>query len=444
MEKFYEKFQNSAKNKKSKEKKSYKSEVKKSFRPQKDFSKSEEEIFLDAKLISVKNLFNKFNLEENAKFVLENFDSIVKNALSLNSRQVQNLPKSINSLSHSLTDERENRRLGYMNSTEELSSYIHYFTWWNLVRLIKIFSNFTEKDFNLNDGDFCADFGSGPLTVIIALWLSCPDLRNKKLTWYCVDISSRAMALGEDIFYSVAAKCPPKNQNSESFWKIIRVKGELGVSLKNKVKFISCANMFNEINQNTEKSYEEIAKSSVKTLINYGQKDCSFFILEPGIPNSAHFISLCRDEFIQNKKEILSPCTHKEKCCMNGKNAKKGGKSKWCNFDFLTEDAPLKLLKLSEQANLAKNRVVLSFIFAGDFKNQQVQNDFINCRIASDSFLLSNNKKGFYACSQIGFLLISVQKNVNLKSGDLITFELKSPVERLKTDSKSGAKIINL
>lgn len=444
MEKFYEKFQNS-KNKKSKSQKTEKKEFK-SFKKVETFS--ENLISTDGKIISVKNLFHKLNLDENAKNALENFDSIIKNVIPLNSRQLTNLPKNINSLSHSLTDERETRRLGYMNSNEELSAYVHYFTWWNLIRLCKIFSNFREEDFSLSDGDFCADFGSGPLTVLIALWISCPFLRNKNLNWYCVDISAKAMSIGEELFYSIAAKCPALENNSENSWKIIRVKGELGINLKNKVKFITSANMFNEIAQNSEKTYEEIAQNSIRTLQNYGTEDCSYFIAEPGIPTAAHFISLCRAEFVKSKMNIKYPCTHLNSCCMNGKNAKKGGKSKWCNFDFLTEDSPQKLLKLSEQAKLPKNRIVLSFIFASKSKNQQnfekSDKNSINLRITSDSFSLPENKIGFYACSNIGFILLSTTKKNKLQSADLLQIELLTPVEKLKTDSKSGAKIISL
>ena len=37
--------------------------------------------------------------------------------------------------------------------------------------------------------------------------------------------------------------------------------------------------------------------------------------------------------------------------------------TKWCNFAFTTEDAPQRLLKLSRDSNLPKERAVLSFVF---------------------------------------------------------------------------------
>ena len=308
---------------------------------------------------------------------------------------------------------------------------------------MKVFSKFREEDFNLSDEDFCADLGSGPLTVVISLWLSFPKLRNLKLTWYCLDISSKALSLGEDLYYSVAAKCPPPSENAEPSWNIIRVKGELGTNLKNKVKLITAANMFNEINQNTTKTYESCACESVKTLLNYAKGDASFFIFEPGLPNAAHFISLCRSQFILNGKSIFAPCTHTEKCCMNGKNARKGGKSKWCNFALTTEDSPKKLLKLSDSANLSKTRLTMSFIFAGTKKYiEEKDSSVLSVRIASDSFLLPPFKSAFYACSEKGFLIICDKKNCGIKSGDLLQIKLNKKFESLPLDSKSGAKII--
>ena len=446
MEKFYEKFQKSKKNgEKLKEPKKNRASLKefnykKAEKPIfKDFSKES----FDASLILKDGMKDFGFLGKNEKYVLENFDEIVQHSSPLSAKQLLNLPKCINSLSHSLTDDRENRRLGYMNSVEDLSAYTRYFSWWNIVRLVKVFSKFREEDFNLSDEDFCADLGSGPLTVVISLWLSFPKLRNLKLTWYCLDISSKALSLGEDLYYSVAAKCPPPSENAEPSWNIIRVKGELGTNLKNKVKLITAANMFNEINQNTTKTYESCACESVKTLLNYAKGDASFFIFEPGLPNAAHFISLCRSQFILNGKSIFAPCTHIEKCCMNGKNARKGGKSKWCNFALTTEDSPKKLLKLSDSANLSKTRLTMSFIFAGTKKYiEEKDSSVLSVRIASDSFLLPPFKSAFYACSEKGFLIICDKKNCGIKSGDLLQIKLNKKFESLPLDSKSGAKII--
>ena len=55
----------------------------------------------------------------------------------------------------------------------------------------------------------------------------------------------------EDLFLAIVAKTIQLEENIEP-WKIIRIKGELGVSIKNTANFIVCANVFNEIVQNSE------------------------------------------------------------------------------------------------------------------------------------------------------------------------------------------------
>mgnify|MGYP006327923207 FL=1 len=140
-------------------------------------------------------------LENTEKEILDNFDDILQNIKPLSSKQLYQLPNFIKELSHQLTDERSSRHNGYMNQTVMLTSYARYFMWWNLFRLTNLFKGFPSEYFDkLQDGEYCLDLGSGPLTVPIALWLSRPELRKKKLTWYCVDISQTALSLGGEIY----------------------------------------------------------------------------------------------------------------------------------------------------------------------------------------------------------------------------------------------------
>ena len=401
-----------------------------------DNNNSEE---INSKFISSTSMFNLKKVPKDALNVIENFDNIVQGIKPLNSKQIAKLPGTIRNLSHQLTDERDRRRLGYMNNVEELSAYVRYFTWWNLVRLTRVFANMNSEDFHLNDGDFCLDLGSGPLTVVIALWLARPELREKKLTWYCVDISQGALALGEDLYLSIAAKTPSKNENAEPNWNIIRVKGELGINIKNKVSFVTCANMFNELNQKTQTAADILAKNHINSVFSYTKENASIFIAEPGIPSSAHFVSLVRNELISKGFNINSPCPHFEKCPMHGKNAKLGGQTKWCNFAFTTEKAPNRLLKLSNDSGIPKERAVISFIFGNNFEKPKNSSQF-QLRIASDSFWLPGNTSGFYACSSQGLVLLVNKSKQHIHSGDLVNFELTGT--KISQDKKTNAKKI--
>lgn len=419
---------------------------------EKNTFKSENSKKIDAKIEKQSNMFDFNELSKDALYVLENFDQIVQGIRPLNSKQVQNLPKDIKTLSHQLTDERETRRTGYMNANHELSAYVRYFAWWNLVRLTRVFANLPTSAFNLNDNDVLLDIGSGPFTVVIALWLSRPELRNKKLTVYAMDISQSTMSLGEDLYLSVAAKTPPSNKNAESHWNIIRIKGGIGTPLRKKVNFITSANMFNELYQKEHESPEEIANRQIQNLLNYADKRCSFFIAEPGMPVAGRFISLMRERFIKNHNLIIAPCPHQGKCAMDGNHARYGGSAKWCNFSFSTENAPKKLLKLSEQSGLPKERAVISFIFAtsktnetkNNINEEYLKNTASNITVVSDPIWIPEHKAGFYSCSEKGMILLINSTGKNIKSGEKIKMSMLKNIDILEKDKKSGAIKINV
>ncbi|MBQ9625606.1 MAG: hypothetical protein IJR40_00350 [Treponema sp.] len=308
----------------------------------------------------VQSLFDIKNLPDDAQKVLRDFDQIAQSAMPANSKQLVALPKIIRELSHQMTDDRGSRRLGYMNEKTFLASYVRYFMWWNLVRLARLFSNL---DFNfLSGGGVCLDIGSGPLTLPCALWLARPDLRQKKLVWYVMDISQLALSLGEEIFLSVAAATGGEP------WKIVRVKGPLGTAVKEKARFVTCANMFNELLQSRGgEPPDYLAKKYSQALFKYldFESGPAIFLAEPGTPNSARFVSLMRDAFIRRGLFALAPCPHQQSCPMDGRRAGKGGANgKWCNFAFDTDDAPKKLLALSAKAGIPKERAVISFVLA--------------------------------------------------------------------------------
>ena len=398
-------------------------------------------------------LFDTSKIPLDAVKVIEDFDKLVQQIRPLNSRQLQQLPQNIRSLSHQMTDNRAERRLGYMNENAQLSSYVRYFTWWNLVRLTRLFSNLPEEAFPKEDS-VCLDLGSGPLTVVTALFLARPELRKLKLTWYCLDVSAASMAFGEDIYLSVCAKL------NAAPWQIIRVKGSFGEALKQKAAFITCANMFNELDQATDMPPEFKVKKYYEQLIRYSLKDARFLLIEPGVPKASRTLTLLRERFIKDGYAIAVPCPHSGECPMSGFKAYTGSKNKWCNFAFSTQEEgagiPERLAKLSKAAKLPKDRATLSFICAVPVRPlrqaQGPQGPQEDIRITSDELRLPNYMSGFYACTEHGLALVELpsQNNTRLpkppfrpQSGDLIEVKKITPESQPK-DQKSGAIIIRL
>ena len=431
------------------------------------------------------SLFDTSALTRETTAILNSFDEIIQGVRPLNSRQLQQLPEHIRELSHQLTDDRASRRLGYMNDNIQLSSYVRYYTWWNLVRLTRLFANLPDSVFPTADCT-CIDLGSGPLTVVTALWLARPELRKLHLTWYCLDVSANSMALGEDIFLSIAAKAKAADPAIEP-WKIIRVKGPFGTPIKEKAGFLTCANMFNELDQASDMPPEFQTKKYYEQLQRYTEKDAGILLVEPGVPKAARTLSLLRTRYIKDGRTIAAPCPHASECPMSGFKAYTGSKNKWCNFAFSTEDAPARLQKLSVAAKLPKERATLSFMAVenarwlsargagvskppyeptsavvsirpsdysttGRLSSSYSPTDTTDIRITSDKLRLPNYMCGYYGCSQYGLVLVTLPDENNTRlpkppfrpqSGDLIQVKIKRP-DSLPKDEKSGALIVKL
>ena len=379
--------------------------------------------------------------------------------MPLDSKKQQQLSGDIRELSHELTDERGDRRIGYMNEPAVLSAYVRYYMWWNLVRLTRLFVNLPLA---FADGDAAVDLGSGPLTLPIALWMARPDLRKKKLTWYCVDISQGALSLGEELYLSLAAK------TGDEPWQIIRIKGECGVSLRRRVAFVASANMFNELFWDNPLPLEAQTKHHAQDLASYAEPESSVLIVEPGVPRAGRFISLMRDSLMRLGFAPVSPCPHTGLCPFPGLR-----NGKWCHFVFDTSDAPAKLHKLSEDAGLSKDRAALSFVYAsrkavtavaetaeGDDIAATGQSSLsmvsrmselfpdLCVRITSDPIRLPDFYTGRYGCSSIGMVMVTGTYQAadylkDCRSGSLI--EVPMPDRKHpERDPKTNAIIIRL
>ncbi|UTC64582.1 hypothetical protein E4O00_12620 [Treponema sp. OMZ 788] len=409
-----------------------------------------------------KNIFKEN--DENTNRLLNSFDLIIKDALKLSSKQTASIPKDIRILFHELTNERSSRKVNYLNNPVKLTAYIYHYMWWNLVRISKLIGNL---DFDLKDGDVIADFGCGPMTLMCAFWIAKPELRAKKLHWYCADISGKALAAGEALFNSLVDFTNQSKHGIEqvSNWKLTKLNGSFGLPLKEKVKLFVSANMFNEIFWDSSIKVEGEAERAAKTILHYLQKDGAALVIEPGIPLAGEFISALRKNFIEKKCGILSPCPHSEICPIPGKKAFEKSdvkypiaSDKWCHFSFYADDAPSKLVELSEAAKLEKTRASLSFIYcraeklkqeseSGRADHADSKKEFL-ARISSEIIKLGEGKIGRYACSEKGFLLLTEKKGARSKlkeyvDGTLIKIE-NEKINRFFHDRKTGALIIQV
>lgn len=357
--------------------------------------------------------------------------SLIDRAFPLPQRFRKGLPRDVAELSRLLTSERGSRSLSYLGKAPLLSAYLRYYLPWNVFRLCRLLPSLP---LTLNSGDAVTDLGSGPLTFVIALWLSRPDLRALPLEFRCVDRSSIALGAGKKLFALLAG--------TDTRWTIKTIKGDIfspatpvhgpGAAL------LSAVNVFNEMGErmpNRRIPQDEVSRIAM-LIRKRGACSPSVLVVEPGVPHGGEFISALRSALIEVGLNPRAPCPHAGVCPLPG-----GIGAKWCHFAFDTLDAPARLHKLSADAHIPKERAVLSFLFAAPAPVQREANA-ASLRVISDSFPLPDGY-GRYGCSDHGLILLYGDRGPveNAASGTLLPLVLpRSP----RIDRKSGAMMVLL
>ncbi len=368
------------------------------------------------------------------------FPAILDDALPLGQKHRQELGHTIRSLWEDLTSEKEHRASEYLGTPAYYSAYARYFLPWNIIRLSSIFSSLPLA---LADESSIADFGSGPLTVPIALYLARPDLRTKKLTLYCVDKTERVLEIGQTIFESLAVKLsgalPP--------WELVPLRQQFGDHLPERVDLLAEANMFNEFFWKSKAPLGVRATMTARQLLGYLKDSGSVFLMEPGDPRSGSFISAVRAALVSFGASPVAPCPHESSCPMpgifNSLSApgwdvpsgssplpevimpKRREKYPWCHFTIGTDAAPAWLKTLSDEAGLSKEKLVFSYLLSaipeGTPLARKQPMDRSLLRVVSEAFPLPGGKEGRYGCSAEGYSLVSyTPSSASFASGDLI------------------------
>lgn len=409
-------------------------------------------------------------LSHETRKILDRLPSLIEEAFPIAARYRAGVPRDVAELSRLLTSERKERRVSYLGKPAMLSAYLRYFLPWNIYRLVRLFSYLGPL--GLKPGDAVNDFGAGPLTFALALWISQPALRDMPLEIRCIDRTASVLDAGKKLFAALGAET-----NGSNPWVIKTIQGELrskaarsggnvslardslSVEIRGKPAALCvAANVYNEMFWDFSPldldGLKSFAEKQVKLLSSLTESSGSILVVEPGIPRSGEFISLFRAFLMAEGRYPLAPCIHSRPCPMPGgrpANNKRSGK--WCHFAFDTEDAPGVLHKLSAAAKLPKERAVLSFIFAGPGKKPAVEKQkqkqkmdkcgTLKVRVISDIFPIggevthAKNTWGRYGCSEQGLVLINGSRGALEKSpsGALETL----PLLNGEKDAKSGA-----
>ncbi|GMO48438.1 MAG: small ribosomal subunit Rsm22 family protein [Termitinemataceae bacterium] len=374
----------------------------------------------------------------------------IEKTYPLSAKHLSALPKNIEALSALLTTDRGARSADYLSQASFMHAYLRYFLPWNVFRLCRLFDVLKLSE-HINEHNLIKsktgknitliDLGAGPLSVLFALYFLGESLHQTEINIFCVDRNLKIMEAGKKIFLNLSG--------GKTKWKINLIKSEIGKKLLlPKADFVSAVNVCNEffwnINQADISSLSISAKKFKNHLSSFAAPDAFIFVAEPGIPRCAQFLSLLRSAFIE-RDTILSPCTHELFCPQHG--GKRG--AKWCHFAFSVPDVPKKLLSLSRDAKLSKERIAISFLLVQSGRKADSSgtggsgSKGLRVRITSDPFKTGYTKNGIalsgrYGCSPYGLVLVcgTQQQIASIENGKCISV---ANIDLKQKDKKSGA-----
>ncbi len=372
-----------------------------------------------------------------AREELESLPELLDQVMPVKGRHRKDLPKSVADLSERLTARRGDLRGDYLQSPADQSAYLRYFLPWNLYRLCRLLP---DLDLRLDrrakdEADTPAmvlDLGSGPLTLPIALWLCRPDLREKELSFVCVDRSRKIMAQGRDLFRLLANK-----HKDGPGWRISLLHEPVHKALsllRGRPSLVAAVNVLNEMGQSRNKTPLEMQLEDLALRLSRNlEKPGRLLFMEPGTRFGGKLVSMARKGALEAGLYPLSPCPHAAACPALAPEA-----PAWCHFTFAALDSPSWLQELSKRAGMGKSRLSLSFALMGD-KPASVPPH--TARVVSDAFSLPGYEHpARYSCTDRGWVLAQGPECQELVSGALVCCQWPAQEQR---DAKSGAPIVH-
>jgi hypothetical protein len=376
--------------------------------------------------------------------------------------------RNIRDLSELLTSRRPSLSGQYMGNPARLSAYLRYFLPWNLFRLCKLFA--TENAPSQNGAELLfpglhashdspiliTDFGSGPLTLPAALWISMPSLRERKIAFRCFDINRQILKTGERLFAGIAGEnagcgtsaAPPLNWSIKTIASSLMEARPTEARAETRRTLVTAVYVYNELFRRFSAAdgdaLDAFAEGEAARLSSFCGENGAALIVEPGVPRSGEFIAHIRDRFIERGFSIDAPCTHHADCPMRISKIQNHA-AKWCHFTFSTREAPQALHDLSRAARLPKERGAVSFLLARKGavrRSVSLKRNGIPIRVISDAFSLPDGRYARYGCSEKGSVLLAGSRTDidSLPSGAVISARISGTEGR---DKKSGALVLD-
>ncbi len=279
----------------------------------------------------------------------------IKAAFPVPRNHKSDLPYAVRDLSRLLTQERGALHQSYWSAPRFVAAYTHFFLPWNLYRLSWLLPSLR---LSLPAHGHVVDLGSGPLTLPLALWCFCPELRTVPLRFTCFDVSMRPMEIRRNILHDLAGSGSP--------WDVTLVRKPLDAALgalTSPVHLMTAGNVLNELPPPKRGTVEDRLAELMAAMHRKLAPEGRLLLVEPGNRLGGKVIAVARKGAIGCGFAPLAPCTHAGPCPMTDQQLyypPSPPYSGWCHFIYPAVDAPEFLTSLGKRANLEKESLALS------------------------------------------------------------------------------------
>ncbi len=387
--------------------------------------------------------------------------TVLDAVMPVNAKQFKELPYAVRDLSALLTTEREFLSKPYWGVPRLTSAYLRYFLPWNILRFASILATLPFLSLK-TENPLVVDCGSGPLTFPIALWLTRPDLRIKKLTFVCTDVNQHPLNLGREIFTLLRQRT-----QADSPWEVHCLRAPLEKAAQEArskygaVSLLCLANVLNEWegkkarHLSLEERMDEFFIRNVPMLAADGE----ILLMEPGTRLGGKLITTAREiarlqEDTGSGMFASAPCPHQAPCPLAKLHTEEKSMASrtnaWCHSNIPPAFVPAFLQDLSQKAGLHKDTLSISYLhllqkshapepqLAGIQKaatqgEEQATGPMLTARILSEAFPVpGQNGRARYACTEQGLALV-------LDSAYIKAYTICSVQKIPGKDGKSGA-----
>lgn len=358
----------------------------------------------------------------------------------------KDLVRAVAHLSESLSKHRVTTvQRDYLGNELARSSYISHFLPWNVLRLTLAMRQTPFRRLPANDvapkGQrpfVFEDWGSGPLTMVLALWVNDLLPKHWPTELHCVErnpqILDAGMALADELKILSGTAC-----------RIVPHKRVLAFDsdeeLVASADIVTTIEAFNEWLPVRGRSSAP-ARAFLTRVQRVLQPHAELFVLEPASRVVSWGVMQLREEVVKSGKRVLAPCTHHGPCPLLEPRIKR-----WCHFKQTgrttsTHDAFARALDMPKQA------LAWSLLHAQPTSSRPIEDDRKAARVLSQPFAVGENGQGVYACSHQGLILLSSESrnwsskvcNLVLSGRDVVY----QPPRKIRKDATSGAIVAHI